>query len=180
MTSIQRFNLGGEPSTMITGYVLEQGRPVLVELVDAADGFVTVAALDGQPFAHPHYGQCDQVTIPANQFKPMFQKLTDRPAEPQPAKRITLLDLALAAAREAWSSGEVCYVWGDRKAGPGQSAYLREKGRDGGGWVNLYIAGYQRGCPIFYLSPTSGWAPLADVTKRYQGWMQRVKSEVVK
>lgn len=179
MTNITRFN-PDDPSTTITGYAIENGRPVLVELLDSEGPWRTVQAFEGEPFQAAHYGYTDLVTILADKFQPLFQPLSARPYQAPQPKRITLLDMALAAARDAWPSGEVVYVWGDPRRGPGQYAYLKEGDKGGPGLVKLYIGGIDgAGCPIFQLY-NNGWAPLVDVTKRYQGWMTRIKSEVVK
>jgi hypothetical protein len=170
MTIIARFTLGTEPTENISGYVLNNGHKALVNLVDLVDGWATVEAYEGEPFEAAQYGYTDLVTIPVTRFQPAFQKLTDKPAEPK-RQSMTLLDLAMAAEKEQWHSGESVWIWGNKQ----QGAFLKQ---DRACEVVLYLVGVQRGCLIFTNTITAGWQPVPDLARRYANWMSKVKGQV--
>lgn len=151
-----------EGQARISGYVLYNGRAVMVSVIDAQDEMVTVQACEGQPFEHPHYGTTDTITIPAYQFKPLFSKLADRPSN--------LLGLALAAAKPQWCSGEAVYL----VSTPGREAWLKNDN----GFITLNVTGYRKGLLVYLLTANGDWKTARNLESNYQAWAAKAKAAI--
>lgn len=85
----------------------------------------------------------------------------------QPKTHLTLLDLARAAAKDAWAAGETSWIWGDKIHG----AFLSEVN----GFVRLFIVGKKPGLNIYMLSgPEWTWNEVADLDAKYADWKEKI------
>lgn len=140
-----------------------------VEILDTfeAGGVVlaNVKALEGLPFmggnkwpVHTAYTTCKAA------------ELTPVRTDPQPLTN--LLNLALSfASKVQWSAGESVWIW--RNNGKG-GAFLKEAQ----GWVNLYLTGYKRPLPVFWLNPASWkWEARRNVSTDYLAWAAKARAK---
>lgn len=162
-------------SVSVTGYIYTDAgtKPVLVEVLGSdQDGYLKVKAYAGAVIEHPHYGRTDTAWFPKTAFHPMYSLLSERPAPAAPApepRRLTLLDLARAAAKDQWYVGEIVRIWGT----PAHGAYLQNVDQD----VRLYITGVKKGLSVFWINweHNGQWHEVPDLDNRYRDWMQQVK-----
>jgi hypothetical protein len=85
---------------------------------------------------------------------------------------VTLLTLALAAAKPQWYSGESVWLVGQGKTG---KAYLKNTG----GWIHLYVIGYDTPLPIFVLDPAlNAWVETRQARAEYSSWAARAKQAI--
>ena len=81
---------------------------------------------------------------------------------------VTLLTLALAAAKPQWYSGETVWIIG-------RKVYLKNVG----GWIKLYCVGYDEPLPVFYLNPAfQTWVQSTKVVENYPTWAARAKQAI--
>lgn len=90
--------------------------------------------------------------------------------DPTPQPLTNLLTMALQyASKTQWAAGEDVWIW--RNNGKG-GAFLKECN----GWVNLFLTGYKRPLPVFWLNPSSWkWEARRNVSTDYQAWAARAK-----
>jgi hypothetical protein len=90
----------------------------------------------------------------------------------QPKTHLTILDLARAAAKEQWSTGESQWIWGDKANG----AYLKNVT----GYIRLYLT--RRGAPglnIFMLGSEHNWVEVKGLDAKYAAWKEKVNQDQV-
>lgn len=154
--------------TIITVRPFGTEEPVEVEVLDIYEcggvQLASVEALEGKPFVG---GNKWAVQTPFTIVPTSDLIITEEPAQPA----LNLLTLALAyESKRQWYSGEVLYVWGDRKRG---GAFLKEED----GFVRLSITHYPHSCLVFWLG-LDGWAVSESVNKSYQTWATRAQESL--
>lgn len=140
-----------------------------VEILDVYDNpggkVASLRATQGKPFVGGDKWPIwtEYTTAPA-------AELSDITPDDHKPNNPTLLDLALAAARNQWPSGESVWIWRNNgKGGAFLKAYTGE--------VCLHLTGYTPSLRVFWLDPANGngWQVARNVQADYQAWASKAR-----